>query len=84
MKNQVEIAGYAAFGVGLCVTASLVSSGFTADASLVAIAVGLGAFAVSLVCLVVSAMCRRLPPAPAVARLHTDHETSTQPRGRAG
>jgi hypothetical protein len=66
MKNRVEVAGYAAFGVGLLVTAALMSPGFTVDALPVAITVGLGAFAVSLVCLGVSAVWTRVPPAAAV------------------
>jgi hypothetical protein len=80
MKTHVEIAGYAAFGIGLCVTVFLVSPGLTADALPVAITVGLGAFAVSLGCLVISAMWSRWPMAPALARPRSDHENPAGPR----
>jgi hypothetical protein len=85
MKNNIEFAGFAGFGVGLCVTVFLVSPGFTPDALPVAITVGLCAFAVSLACLAVSAMWSRWPmaPAAAVVRPRPDHETSARPQGGA-
>ena len=82
MKSHVEIAGYAAFLVALCVTVSLVSPGFTTDALPVAITVGLGAFAVSLLCLAGAAVWKRMPAA-AVVRPQSDHETSAGPQGGA-
>jgi hypothetical protein len=83
MKNQFEFAGFAGFGVGLCVTVFLVSPGFTPDVLPVAITVGLAAFAVSLACLAVSAMWSRWPMAPALARRQSGHETSAGPQGGA-
>jgi hypothetical protein len=64
MHNHVEMAGYVAFAVGLCVTASLVSPGFTSDALPVAITVGLGAFGVSLMCLAAAVWSRVRPAGP--------------------
>ena len=83
MKNHVEIAGYATFGVGLCAAAALLSPGFTPDASPVVMTLGVGAFAVGLVCLTISAMWSRWPIAPAVARHQPDPETPPGPRGGA-
>lgn len=83
MKNHVEIAGYAAFGVGLCAAASLLSPGFTPDASPAVTTLSVAAFAVGLVCLTISAMWSRWPIAPAVARPQSEPETTPGPRGGA-
>jgi hypothetical protein len=65
-KHHLELAGYATFGVGLCVTVLLVSPGFTVDAMPLALTVGVSAFALSLGCMAMSALWSRWPAAAGV------------------
>ena len=82
MGNHVEMGGYVAFGVaGLSITASLLSLGFTTDASSVATTVTLGAFGVSLLGVGLFAVQSGQLLPRALAQPLSNHETPAEPRG---